>query len=128
MKFIILFLISLLIVPSGYPLALQSEKFADNVTIAAPGVVTTKWFDIRNFHYADFTIVASAGDGALIVEYSSDKDGLSLIADPTNAAFDNTQAASLYAAGLGKFYIRLKVNCVTSPCIYSGWFTAKGQI
>lgn len=109
-------------------LAIQTDRFANAAVIAAPGTVTTKWFDIRHMHYVDFTIVATAGDGTIDVEYASDPAGTSLIADTTIAAFDSTQAATLYAAGVGKFYIRLNINCVTAPCNYSAWYTAKGMM
>lgn len=112
---------------TAYPLISTYEnKFATAQTIAAPGDAVTQWFDIRQFFYVDFTVVATAGDGTLTVQYASNSSGDGLIDDPTLAAFDTTQAATLQGAGVGKFFVRLKVTCTTAPCTYSGWFTAKG--
>lgn len=125
---LLLFAIFTFLIPQAHALqSLQQIRFADNVTIAAPGSAVTQWFDIRHFTSIDFVIVATAGDGNIEVEYSSDSAGLSQIADGTVLAFDTTEAYSLTGGVVGKFYTRLRVDCVTAPCTYSGWFTAKGQ-
>lgn len=125
-RFIWLLLFAFFMAPQAYPLAVQQIQFADDSTFNVSE--TTAWFEIKHFHYIDFTVVASAGDGTMTVEYASDAAGLSAVEDATTAAFDTTEAATLTGAGLAKFYVRLRLDCVTAPCTYSGWFTAKGQM
>jgi len=129
MKLLILILLLAFAVPFNAN-ALQSQQydqFADADTIAAPGSVYTKWYDIRNFTSIDYTISASAGDGNIEVEWASEAAGSSVVLDGTVVAFDTTENYSILGGVVSKFYTRLRIDCVTAPCKYSGWFTAKGQ-
>lgn len=115
----------------AYSLSNYQEKFADSTVVLGGADLDTKFYELEHMTYIDFLVEASAGSGTLTVQYASENPdkvaGALIIDDSVVGAFASGTPASLFAGGVTKNFVRLKLTCTAGPCTVSGMFTSKGR-